>query len=150
MESIASTNSKRHAPERHDAMWEMIPGTPASKNSDGCGPRSWVRLISRKNSSLRERYSGNQKSLEVHRLELEERASGKSLGGRPNLYGDIVPIRALRQQIALSYRSTNGRGLDLRRKRNGKELVARRALHAAAFAANRRFVEVIAPPSPRS
>src|SRR2546429_5936079 len=49
-------------------------------------------------------------ALEVHRLELENRRLREELGGRTQLYGDSVPIRALRQQIALTA-PTNGRVL---------------------------------------
>jgi len=79
-------------------------------------------------------------ALEVHRLELENRRLREELGGRTQLYGDSVPIRALRQQIALTA-PTNGRVLIYGESGTGKELVAR-ALHAASLRSDQAFVEV--------
>jgi two-component system nitrogen regulation response regulator NtrX len=47
-------------------------------------------------------------ALEVHRLAQENRQLREELGGRTQLQGDTVPMRALRQQIALTA-PTNGR-----------------------------------------
>ena len=79
-------------------------------------------------------------ALEVHRLEQENRRLREELSGRTQLYGDSVPIRALRQQIALTA-PTNGRVLIYGESGTGKELVAR-ALHAASLRSDQAFVEV--------
>ena len=79
-------------------------------------------------------------ALEVNRLEQENRRLREELGGRTEVLGDSVPIRALRQQIALTA-PTNGRVLIYGESGTGKELVAR-ALHAASLRANQTFVEV--------
>jgi two-component system nitrogen regulation response regulator NtrX len=79
-------------------------------------------------------------ALEVHRLAQENRQLREELGGRTQLHGDTVPMRALRQQIALTA-PTHGRVLIYGESGTGKELVAR-ALHAASLRADRAFVEV--------
>ena len=79
-------------------------------------------------------------ALEVHRLAQENRQLREELGGRTQLHGDTVPMRALRQQIALTA-PTNGRVLIYGESGTGKELVAR-ALHAASLRSDRAFVEV--------
>jgi two-component system nitrogen regulation response regulator NtrX len=79
-------------------------------------------------------------AIEVHRLELENRRLREELGGRTQVLGDSVPIRALRQQVALTA-PTNGRVLIYGESGTGKELVAR-ALHAASLRSDRPFVEV--------
>jgi two-component system nitrogen regulation response regulator NtrX len=79
-------------------------------------------------------------ALEVNRLEQENRRLREELGGRTDVLGDSVPIRALRQQIALTA-PTNGRVLIYGESGTGKELVAR-ALHAASLRGNQTFVEV--------
>src|SRR5229473_7707843 len=79
-------------------------------------------------------------ALEVHRLAQENRQLREELGGRTQLQGDTVPMRALRQQIALTA-PTNGRVLIYGESGTGKELVAR-ALHAASRRNHQPFVEV--------
>src|SRR5579862_6206230 len=79
-------------------------------------------------------------ALEVHRLGQENRRLREELGGRAQLHGDTVPMRALRQQITLTA-PTNGRVLIYGESGTGKELVAR-ALHAASLRSDRAFVEV--------
>jgi two-component system, NtrC family, nitrogen regulation response regulator NtrX len=79
-------------------------------------------------------------ALEVHRLAQENRQLREEIGGRTQLHGDTVPMRALRQQIALTA-PTNGRVLIYGESGTGKELVAR-ALHMASLRADRGFVEV--------
>ncbi len=79
-------------------------------------------------------------ALEVRRLEQENRTLREELSGPTQLFGDSVPIRALRQQIALTA-PTNGRVLIYGESGTGKELVAR-ALHAASLRSDRSFVEV--------
>ena len=79
-------------------------------------------------------------ALEVHRLGQENRRLREELGGKTQLYGDSVPIRALRQQITLTA-PTHGRVLIYGESGTGKELVAR-SLHAASLRADQAFVEV--------
>jgi two-component system nitrogen regulation response regulator NtrX len=79
-------------------------------------------------------------ALEVHRLGQENRRLREELGGRAQLHGGTVPMRALRQQITLTA-PTNGRVLIYGESGTGKELVAR-ALHAASLRSDRAFVEV--------
>lgn len=79
-------------------------------------------------------------ALEVHRLAQENQQLREEIGGRTQLQGDTVPMRALRQQIALTA-PTNGRVLIYGESGTGKELVAR-ALHVASLRADRGFVEV--------
>jgi two-component system, NtrC family, nitrogen regulation response regulator NtrX len=79
-------------------------------------------------------------ALEVHRLGRENRRLREELGGKTQLYGDSVPMRALRQQITLTA-PTHGRVLIYGESGTGKELVAR-SLHAASLRGDRAFVEV--------
>ncbi|MGH9680063.1 MAG: sigma-54-dependent transcriptional regulator, partial [Candidatus Acidiferrales bacterium] len=79
-------------------------------------------------------------ALEVHRLGQENRRLREELGGKTQLHGETVPMRALRQQISLTA-PTNGRVLIYGESGTGKELVAR-ALHAASLRSDRAFVEV--------
>jgi two-component system nitrogen regulation response regulator NtrX len=79
-------------------------------------------------------------ALEVHRLGVENRRLREELSGHTQVLGDSVPIRALRQQIALTA-PTNGRVLIYGESGTGKELVAR-ALHAASLRSDQPFVEV--------
>src|SRR5258708_5001267 len=79
-------------------------------------------------------------ALEVHRLGRENRRLREELGGKTQLYGDTVPMRALRQQITLTA-PTHGRVLIYGESGTGKELVAR-SLHAASLRNERAFVEV--------
>jgi two-component system, NtrC family, nitrogen regulation response regulator NtrX len=79
-------------------------------------------------------------ALDVHRLEQENRRLREEISGRARLHGDSVPMRALRQQIALTA-PTHGRVLIYGESGTGKELVAR-ALHAASQRSDRAFVEV--------
>ena len=79
-------------------------------------------------------------ALEVQRLAQENRRLREELGGRTSCIGDSVPMKALRQQIALTA-PTNGRVLIYGESGTGKELVAR-ALHAASLRGERAFVEV--------
>lgn len=79
-------------------------------------------------------------ALEVHRLGQENRRLREEITGRTRLHGESVPMRALRQQIALTA-PTNGRVLIYGESGTGKELVAR-ALHAASARSERGFVEV--------
>ncbi len=79
-------------------------------------------------------------ALEVLRLEEENRRLRAELGEHYQVIGESVPMKALRQQIALTA-PTNGRVLIYGESGTGKELVAR-ALHAASLRSDQPFVEV--------
>jgi len=79
-------------------------------------------------------------ALEFLRLEGENQRLRAELGQRYQVIGESVPMKALRQQIALAA-PTNGRVLIYGESGTGKELVAR-ALHAASQRRDRQFVEV--------
>ncbi len=79
-------------------------------------------------------------ALEHRRLWLENENLRESTAGHPNIVGDSVPMKALRQQLALMA-STNGRVLIYGESGTGKELVAH-ALHAMSPRASKPFVEV--------
>jgi two-component system nitrogen regulation response regulator NtrX len=76
-----------------------------------------------------------QRELEAANTELRSRLERNSA-----MIGDSVPMRALRQQIALAA-PTTGRVLIYGESGTGKELVAR-SLHAQSHRASRSFVEV--------
>jgi len=71
--------------------------------------------------------------LQVHRLREDE-------GPQPRIVGDSVPMKALRQQLALMA-GTNGRVLIYGESGTGKELVAR-SIHALSPRAEEALVEV--------
>lgn len=76
-----------------------------------------------------------------HRLSLEiERLKDQSGPVFPQIIGNSVPMKALRQQLALMA-STNGRVLIFGESGTGKELIAR-AIHASSTRASEPFVEV--------
>jgi two-component system, NtrC family, nitrogen regulation response regulator NtrX len=79
-------------------------------------------------------------ALEYVRLEAENRRLRAELEERHEILGKSVPMKALRQQIALTA-PTNGRVLIYGESGTGKELVAR-ALHASSLRSSMRFVEV--------
>ena len=79
-------------------------------------------------------------ALEFLRLEEENQRLRAELGHRYQVIGQSVPMKALRQQIALAA-PTNGRVLIYGESGTGKELVAR-ALHAGSLRSNEPFVEV--------
>ncbi len=79
-------------------------------------------------------------ALEHLRLEEENRRLRAELEQRCQVIGDSVPMKALRQQIALTA-PTSGRVLIYGESGTGKELVAR-ALHAASLRRQMPFVEV--------
>src|SRR5579859_5650987 len=79
-------------------------------------------------------------ALEYVRLESENRRLRAELEERHEILGNSVPMKALRQQIALTA-PTNGRVLIYGESGTGKELVAR-ALHAQSSRAQGPFVEV--------
>jgi two-component system, NtrC family, nitrogen regulation response regulator NtrX len=79
-------------------------------------------------------------ALDFGRLEQENRRLRAELQQQYQILGDSIPMKALRQQIALTA-PTNGRVLIYGESGTGKELVAR-ALHAQSTRANGPFVEV--------
>jgi len=79
-------------------------------------------------------------AVEYVRLEEENRRLRAELEHRHQIHGNSVPMKALRQQIALTG-PTNGRVLIYGESGTGKEVVAR-ALHASGPRAGRPFVEV--------
>jgi two-component system nitrogen regulation response regulator NtrX len=74
------------------------------------------------------------------RLRLANERLRESASTRPNIVGESVPMKALRQQLALMA-GTNGRVLIYGESGTGKELVAQ-ALHAMSPRAPQPFVEV--------
>src|SRR5437588_5838326 len=81
-----------------------------------------------------------RKALDFQRLEGENRRLREQLGQNYQVIGESVPMKALRQQIALTA-PTHGRVLIYGESGTGKELVAR-ALHAGSLRHERPFVEV--------
>ena len=79
-------------------------------------------------------------AVEQRRLELEVARLKESGGFAPRIIGASVPMKALRQQLALMA-ATNGRVLIFGESGTGKELIAR-AIHAASPRAAETFVEV--------
>jgi two-component system nitrogen regulation response regulator NtrX len=79
-------------------------------------------------------------ALDVLRLEQENRTLRAELEQRYQVIGNSVPMKALRQQIAVTA-PTNGRVLIYGESGTGKELVAR-ALHAGSLRRAYPFVEV--------
>ncbi len=79
-------------------------------------------------------------ALEYLRLETENRRLRAELEERNQILGNSIPMKALRQQIALTA-PTNGRVLIYGESGTGKELVAR-ALHASSARKEMQFVEV--------
>lgn len=79
-------------------------------------------------------------ALEHRRLQLEVAELRQAARPRPEIIGESVPVKALRQQIALMA-ATNGRVLIYGESGTGKELVAH-AIHAQSARAEGPFVEV--------
>jgi two-component system, NtrC family, nitrogen regulation response regulator NtrX len=79
-------------------------------------------------------------AIQQRRLEEENYLLRSQLSHRYQVIGDSVPMKALRQQIAVTA-PTNGRVLIYGESGTGKELVAR-ALHAASLRSKGPFVEV--------
>ncbi len=79
-------------------------------------------------------------AIEHRRLRLENEQFRETAAGQPHIVGDSVPMKALRQQLALMA-STNGRVLIYGESGTGKELVAH-ALHAMSPRASKPFVDV--------
>src|ERR1700737_1910410 len=79
-------------------------------------------------------------AIQQRRLEEENQSLRKELSHRHQVIGESVPMKALRQQVAVTA-PTNGRVLIYGESGTGKELVAR-ALHAASLRNKGPFVEV--------
>jgi two-component system nitrogen regulation response regulator NtrX len=79
-------------------------------------------------------------AIQQRRLELEVTRLRDSGAARPPIIGDSVPMKALRQQLALMA-ATNGRVLIFGESGTGKELIAH-AIHAASPRCAEPFVEV--------
>jgi len=79
-------------------------------------------------------------ALEQGELITENRSLSQEIPGRYRIIGESVPMKALRQQLALTA-PTNGRVLVYGESGVGKELVAH-ALHDLGLRAENRFVEV--------
>lgn len=79
-------------------------------------------------------------ALEHRRLRIENEQLREASSGAPHIVGDSVPMKALRQQLALMA-GTNGRVLIYGESGTGKELAAQ-ALHALSARASKPFVEV--------
>ncbi len=79
-------------------------------------------------------------AIEQLNLTAENRHLQEELRGKTHILGDSVPMKALRQQIALAA-PTSGRVLIYGESGVGKELVAR-ALHQAGSRASKAFIEV--------
>ncbi len=79
-------------------------------------------------------------ALEAKRLRSENLEFKKQFQARSVIAGDSIPMKALRQQIALMA-PTNGRVLIYGESGTGKELVAR-AIHAQSLRKDAMFVEV--------
>jgi two-component system nitrogen regulation response regulator NtrX len=79
-------------------------------------------------------------AIRQRRLEAEVRRLREDDGARPEIIGESVPMKALRQQLALMA-GTNGRVLIFGESGTGKELVAH-AIHALSPRAAEPFVDV--------
>ena len=79
-------------------------------------------------------------ALDHRRLVIENRTLRESSGSGLEIIGDSVPMKALRQQLALMA-PTNGRVLIYGESGTGKELIAR-AIHSQSQRAQGAFVEV--------
>ncbi len=79
-------------------------------------------------------------AVQQRRLQEENQILRSELGHRYQVIGDSVPMKALRQQIAVTA-PTNGRVLIYGESGTGKELVSH-ALHAASLRSKGPFVEV--------
>src|SRR5579864_1260323 len=79
-------------------------------------------------------------AIEQRRLQLELNRLKESSSGQPQIIGESVPMKALRQQLGLMA-ATNGRVLICGESGTGKELIAH-AIHAASGRSGEAFVEV--------
>jgi two-component system, NtrC family, nitrogen regulation response regulator NtrX len=81
-----------------------------------------------------------QNAAQQRRLELELNRLKDSPDKKPRIIGESVPMKALRQQLALMS-ATNGRVLIFGESGTGKELIAH-AIHAASARSAEAFIEV--------
>jgi two-component system nitrogen regulation response regulator NtrX len=79
-------------------------------------------------------------AVQQRRLEIELHRLKETTGNLPRIIGESVPMKALRQQLALMA-ATNGRVLIFGESGTGKELIAQ-AIHAMSPRASDAFVEV--------
>src|SRR5204863_6509112 len=79
-------------------------------------------------------------AIQQRRLERELSRLRESGDTKPKIIGESVPMKALRQQLALMA-ATNGRVLIFGESGTGKELIAH-AIHAASARASEAFIEV--------
>ena len=79
-------------------------------------------------------------AIQQRRLEIELHRLKETSGNLPRIIGESVPMKALRQQLALMA-ATNGRVLIFGESGTGKELIAQ-AIHAMSPRASDAFVEV--------
>jgi len=79
-------------------------------------------------------------AIQQRRLEIELHRLKETTGNLPRIIGESVPMKALRQQLALMA-ATNGRVLIFGESGTGKELIAQ-AIHAMSPRAPDAFVEV--------
>jgi len=79
-------------------------------------------------------------AIQQHRMEAEIERLHEAPGGKVRIIGESVPMKALRQQLALMA-ATNGRVLIYGESGTGKELVAH-AIHARSPRSTMPFVEV--------
>jgi two-component system nitrogen regulation response regulator NtrX len=79
-------------------------------------------------------------AIQQRRLEMELASLKESGGAKSKIIGESVPMKALRQQLALMA-ATNGRVLIFGESGTGKEVIAH-AIHAASARANESFIEV--------
>ena len=79
-------------------------------------------------------------AIQQRRLEIELHRLKETTGDLPRIIGESVPMKALRQQLALMA-ATNGRVLIFGESGTGKELIAQ-AIHAMSPRASDAFVEV--------
>jgi two-component system, NtrC family, nitrogen regulation response regulator NtrX len=79
-------------------------------------------------------------AIEARRLRLDNRDLRKQLQSKSVIAGDSIPMKALRQQIALMA-PTNGRVLIYGESGTGKELVAN-AIHTQSLRKDQMFVEI--------
>src|ERR1700733_2889043 len=134
LETLERVNSRDDAP-----MIVMISGhgnIEAAVRSTKLGAFDFIE----KPLSLEKTVLVARNALEYVRLEGENRQLRAELEERHQILGGSVPMKALRQQIALTA-PTTGRVLIYGESGTGKELVAR-ALHASSQRNEKPFVEV--------
>ncbi len=137
MDGLATLEQMRQ--EGHNPMVVMISGhgnIETAVRATKLGAFDFVE----KPLSIEKTTRSVKKALDFLRLEEENRRLREELGEPYVVIGESVPMKALRQQIALAA-PTNGRVLIYGESGTGKELVAR-ALHAASLRNNDPFVEV--------